>query len=173
MGQSSNLWDTFCTFVNDYQSLIPKDLQSLDEAALDQALLIRGLKIVIDDPLRYIKLSISRIPVYFMFWPSSDSGTISNIARVGSFGIFWPFMLYGIILTTFSRKYSSGLKSPAFLLLLFSIIYSIIHLLTWALIRYRLPVDAVLLVFASLAIVNIYLHISGWLHLPGINTRTP
>jgi hypothetical protein len=34
-------------------------------------------------------------------------------------------------------------------------VYTLIHLLTWTLIRYRLPVDAVLLIFAALTIVEI------------------
>jgi len=33
--------------------------------------------------------------------------------------------------------------------------YAGIHLLTWTLIRYRLPIDAVLLVFAGLALVDL------------------
>jgi hypothetical protein len=39
--------------------------------------------------------------------------------------------------------------------MLFASIYTLIHLLSWALIRYRLPVDAVLLIFAALALVDI------------------
>jgi hypothetical protein len=42
--------------------------------------------------------------------------------------------------------------SPAGLLMLFSLVYSAIHILSWSLIRYRLPVDAVLLVFAGLGV---------------------
>jgi 4-amino-4-deoxy-L-arabinose transferase-like glycosyltransferase len=68
-----------------YQDLIPIELRNLDEAALDQALLKRGFEFVIDDPIRYVLLSISRIPVYFMFWPSKDSGLISNILELPAF----------------------------------------------------------------------------------------
>ena len=154
-----------------YQSLIPAELRHLDEASLDQQLLKRGLQFVLDDPVRYLRLSLSRIPGYFMFWPSSESSMISNFSRVGSFGLLWPFMLYGLLITLFSRPPTfqppnasdrRGLliegfnfSSPAFLLILFSGVYTAIHLLSWALIRYRLPVDAVMLVFASLAIVDL------------------
>jgi hypothetical protein len=31
-------------------------------------------------------------------------------------------------------------------------VYTLIHLLTWALIRYRLPVDSVLVLFAAIAL---------------------
>ncbi len=57
-----------------YGDLIPEELRSLDEAALDQALLRRGIQFIVDDPARYVLLSLSRIPPYFMFWPSSDFG---------------------------------------------------------------------------------------------------
>lgn len=141
-----------------YASLIPKELTGLDEASLDQALLRRGLQFVRDDPVRYIKLSISRIPVYFTFWPSSGSGLISNLSRVASFGILLPFMVYGLVLSFLFRPWSllRWMISPVFLLHLFIVVYTVIHLLTWALIRYRLPVDAVLVLFAGLALVDLY-----------------
>jgi 4-amino-4-deoxy-L-arabinose transferase-like glycosyltransferase len=140
-----------------YQDLIPQELRNLDEAALDQALLRRGLQFVIDDPVRYVLLSISRIPVYFMFWPSPDSGMVSNFSRVASFGLFLPFMLYGLFRSVAGQKKKlvDLLQSPVSLLIVFVSIYSLIHLLSWSLIRYRLPVDAVLLIFAGLAVVDI------------------
>jgi hypothetical protein len=140
-----------------YYELIPPELLSLDEAALDQALLKRGVQFILNDPLRYILLSISRIPAFFMFWPSIDSGLISNISRVMGFGILWPFMLYGLILSFVSRSnpFINLLSSPLMLLYSFVIIYTMIHLLSWALIRYRLPVDAILIDFAGLAMIDL------------------
>lgn len=135
-----------------YVDLIPEELRYLDEAALDQELLRRGIAQVINDPIRYIRLSLSRIPIYFMFWPSQDSSTISNFARVSSFGIMWPFMVFGLFYAFFRRSNSQVTSSPIFLLLLFTVAYTVIHLLSWSLIRYRLPVDAVLLIFAALPI---------------------
>lgn len=140
-----------------YRDMIPAEIRGLDEASLDQALLERALGFITAEPGRYLLLSINRIPAYFMFWPSSDSGTLSNIARVGSFGLLWPFMLYGLLLWLRRSRGSWGafLASPAMLLALFGVVYSGIHILTWALVRYRLPVDAVLLIFASLAVLDL------------------
>jgi hypothetical protein len=139
-----------------YTSLIPPELHGLDEAALDQELLRRGIQFVLDDPVRYMQLSISRIPAYFMFWPSSESQFISNVSRVTSFGLLWPFMLIGVIrVVTIRDSLKRRLRSVVFLLYLFIIIYSGIHILSWALIRYRLPVDAVLVLFASYAFVDL------------------
>lgn len=137
-----------------YLDLIPKELLSLDEAALDQALLARGIQFVSDDPLRYLLLSLSRIPPYFVFWPSSDSGVISNISRVASFGLFLPFMLYGIY-RSFASREKPVWRQPVFLLYIFMGIYMLVHVLTWTLVRYRLPVDAVLVLFAGLALVDL------------------
>ena len=140
----------------EYQAMIPEEVRHLDEAALDSELLGRGIQFVTQDPKRYILLSLSRIPPYFMFWYSPDSTTLSNISRIGSFGIFLPFMLYGMFLGI--RKNSSILNlliSPQGLLLLFALVYSGVHILTWTLIRYRLPVDAVLIPFAGLALFDI------------------
>ncbi len=53
-----------------YQELIPQELRNLDEASLEQELLKRGIQFILDDLGRYVLLSISRIPSYFMFWPS-------------------------------------------------------------------------------------------------------
>ena len=135
-----------------YEGLIPTELRGLDEAALDKELLDRGLRFVADDPVRYIQLSISRIPAYFIFWPSAESGTVSNVARVASFGLMWPLMLAGVIGVILRSDRWQGLQSPIFLLLLFGSLYTMIHLLSWSLVRYRLPVDAVLLVYAALSV---------------------
>lgn len=144
-----------------YQEMIPEELRHLDEAALDQELLKRGIQFVTDDPVRYLLLSLSRIPPYFMFWYSSDSSTLSNISRIGSFGLFLPFMLYGLWLSVKAKAGQQGnrflnlLFSPQGLLMLFAIVYSAVHILTWTLIRYRLPVDAALIPFAGLALVEL------------------
>lgn len=149
-----------------YREMIPAEVRHLDEAALDSELLKRGIQFVMNDPKRYILLSLSRIPPYFMFWYSSDSSMLSNISRIGSFGIFLPFMLYGLVLGAKKSALEKGnrflnlLTSPEGLLMIFSSVYSGIHILTWTLIRYRLPVDAVLIPFAGLALMNIVDQIS-------------
>jgi 4-amino-4-deoxy-L-arabinose transferase-like glycosyltransferase len=140
-----------------YLDLIPKDLRRLDEAALDQALLGEGLKFIQQDPGRYVLLSISRFPAFFMFWPSRDSDLMSNIARAGGFGLLLPFMLYGLARSFIPNPpvQRFSLSSTSNLLLLFILFYTAIHLLSWALVRYRLPVDAVLMIYAGLAFTDL------------------
>ncbi|NLF63319.1 MAG: glycosyltransferase family 39 protein [Chloroflexi bacterium] len=146
--------------VGGYQQLIPEDVQLLDEAAMDRFFLRRGLEFVREDPGRYVLLSLSRIPVYFTFWPSAGSGMISNLSRVASFGLMWPFMLAGMVIVLL-RQRAAILSHPAAPLLLFAAVYTGIHVLSWALIRYRLPVDAVMLVFAGIAAVELLQWLQG------------
>lgn len=137
---------------SEYQAMIPAEVRHLDEAALDSELLKRGIQFVVQDPKRYVLLSLSRIPPYFMFWYSPESSTLSNLSRIGSFGVFLPFMLYGVVLGVRKKPFWALVFSPQGLLLLFALIYSGVHILTWTLIRYRLPVDAVMIPFAALAL---------------------
>ena len=133
-----------------YQDLIPPELKKLNEAELDRALLKESITLIQADPFRYLVLSASRIKDYFKFWPSADSELISNASRIFSFGLLLPFMIYGLI-----AHFRRSLSSETLILYLFIITYTAIHMLSWTLIRYRLPVDAVLLVFASTALVQL------------------
>ena len=139
-----------------YQELIPQELRGLNEAALDHALLKLGVGFITSDPVRFIKLSITRIPAYFMFWPSAASSLPSNLTRVLSFGLALPFMVLGIAIWIQDVKKKLVWAAPGVLLILFIVVYSAIHLLSWALIRYRLPVDAVALIFAARGLYWLY-----------------
>jgi hypothetical protein len=132
-----------------YYDMLPKELLWMDEASLDQELLQRGVGFIVDDPIRYLRLSISRIPEYYLFWPLPASNPISNLVRVLSYGFALPFILAGIILWSFDVHRQQVKIEPGLLLLLFGLVYSLIHVLSWAGIRYRLPVDAITLVFAA------------------------
>lgn len=145
-----------------YQDLIPEDLRSLNEVELDRALMRAGLDFVRQDPLRYVRLTISRIPVYFLFWPVQESSLASNVARVASFGLFLPFMLIGIGLSLAKCQWkeirilansapSSTQCRHLVLIFAFILLYTVIHLASWANVRYRLPVDAFLIMFAGYA----------------------
>ena len=74
------------------------------------------------------------------WWPAT---------RVGEPTAHWSF-LYTINRT--SRNVRGGQPSLVLLLYLFIAIYSLIHILSWSLARYRLPIDATLLLFAARAI---------------------
>jgi hypothetical protein len=64
-------------------------------------------------------------------------------------------MAYGLIVSL--RR---SLSAEGLVLYLFIITYTGVHLLTWALIRYRLPVDAVMLTFAAVALIELWLKLT-------------
>ena len=71
-------------------------------------------------------------------------------------------MIFGLVLAiknTWKKKGSFVLNlisSFEGLLILFALVYTALHLLTWALIRYRLPVDAVLVPFAAFSLCHLF-----------------
>ena len=143
-----------------YYAMIPEALkaQGLNEAEMDSALLELGVGFVFDDPGRYVLLSLSRIPAYFKFWPSTESSFISNVSRVASFGLFLPFMMWGMGLASRHSfdSWRERLASPYTLFLLFVLVYTGMHVLTWTLIRYRIPIDAIFILFAGVALERLF-----------------
>lgn len=134
---------------------VPDDLHGQNEAQWDRELMQRGIQFVLDDPARYLLLSLSRVRAFFEFWPTPDTTLLHNVGRVGSFGIFLPFMLYGLFLSLKTRPPAPQMRNTQ-LLYLFIAFYSLLHILTWAMVRYRLPVDAAAIPFAALAIQDLY-----------------
>ncbi len=144
---------------------VPPELVGQNEAQLDKELMQRGIGFVLADPGRYLLLSLSRVVDYFEFWPSADTSLINNVGRVGSFGLLLPFMIVGGWLAFKSSgpramgSWRRFMLSPLALSSLFMVVYSLLHIFTWAMPRYRLPVDAVALPLAALAIVKL----ANWL----------
>lgn len=152
-----------------YYELIPAELRHLNEARLDQALTPRAVQFILDEPGRYLLLSLSRIPIHFQFWPTSDSSLLANAARLLSFGLALPFIIAGLAiflvqslrhLRRHPRWPLRPLHTPLetqlairWLIFAMIVIYNLLHILTWAKVRYRLPTDALMLLFAAFALV--------------------
>ncbi len=127
---------------------IPEELRGLNEAALDRELFRRGLQSIVAGPRRFLLLSFDRLRSYFWLAPSVRSSPASNLGRLLAFGAFLPFMLRGLWL---SRRFWRSCL-PLYLYVGFD---GLLHLISWAAPRYRLPSDAVLLAFAGLALVAV------------------
>jgi hypothetical protein len=144
-----------------YASLIPLELRGRSEAEMDKELLRRGFAFVRADPMRYLLLSMSRAKEYFKFWPTSDSGAMSNFSRALSSGIYLPLIFLGCAYVLFQPHRHNRVDDTnprpinpgASLLVLWGIAYTGLHLMSWTLIRYRLPVDAAGIPFAAVALV--------------------
>ncbi|MBI5877781.1 MAG: glycosyltransferase family 39 protein [Chloroflexi bacterium] len=124
---------------------IPAALVGLSEPAIDRALFREGLNEIAADPGRFVLLSLNRTKDYFWLVPSDQSSPISNAARLFSFALYLPFMLLGLWL---SRKNWRACL-PLYLYIGFD---TVLHLATWAAPRYRLPSDALLMVFVGLSL---------------------
>lgn len=140
---------------------MPDDVSGMNEAQMDRELMRRGIGFVLADPGRYVQLSLSRVPDFFEFWPTPDTTLINNVGRVGSFGLMLPFMIFGLVLAVIwggpmaSGGWLAFTTTPLALMLLFIVLYTMQHVLTWAMPRYRLPADAVALSFAALGISHL------------------
>jgi 4-amino-4-deoxy-L-arabinose transferase-like glycosyltransferase len=135
-------WDPWFT------APIPEQLQGANEAQMDAELTSLGLGFIRDDPIRFLTLSLGRISYHFRFWPTTDSQLISNLVRSLSFGVYLPFMVAGLWL--------SRAQWRRFLpLYVFGLVFVALHVFTWPGPRYRFPVDAILMIFAALAVVRL------------------
>ncbi len=120
----------------------------------------RGIEFVAMEPVRYLRLSLSRYRL-LQVRPSAETTLLSTTRGRGLLGLFLPFMLYG-------RRARSGGATGCSTFILF---YSVLHIFTWAMIRYRPPVDAVLLLFAALAIDELWRRIGHARACRALQTR--
>jgi hypothetical protein len=156
-----------------YWSILPREYRSLNEAQLDRALLRRGLEFVAQDPMRYVRLSISRAREYFRFWPSAETSIAGNVIRLLSFGLLAPLVLCGFVAAFLRRGEGDGRGAAgAVLLVVVAATYAAVHLLTWTLIRYRLPVDAIVMPFAGCCLVYLWQRLSSLPAFAGLAPST-
>jgi 4-amino-4-deoxy-L-arabinose transferase-like glycosyltransferase len=140
---------------------LPPEIAGMNEAEANDWLTAEGIRFVIEEPGRFLLQTLDRPRNLFRFWPERASSTIANVSRVLSFGLYLPFMIYGLVLSVRRRRRSpdgtAGAHdpSPAGVLYVYVATYLAIHLLSWAMHRYRLPVDAVMMVFVGLALVDL------------------
>ncbi len=155
---SSNHPDQGTNFDPTYVAPIPDELKGLPEPAIDRALLREGIGFIVSDPVRFILLSINRTKDYFWLVPSEQSSLISNASRLLSFTLYMPFMVYGLYLSR--RNWHACLP-----LYLYAAFDTGLCLISWSAPRYRLPTDALMMIFAGLAVAALAerVGISMWL----------
>ena len=146
---------------------LPEGFWGRSEPVLDRELMRLGIGFVLDQPGRYLLLSLSRVRAFFEFWPTPDTTLLHNVGRTGSFGLFLPFLLYGLYLS-FRRL---GFLGENAVLFLFAAFYALLHVLTWAMVRYRLPVDAALMPLGAWALVDLARRVRSLLHARVLRAR--
>lgn len=140
---------------------IPEDvLACRNDAEITNRLLWMGIHNVLSDPLDFVSLTLTRLREFFKFWPTADSNALANLMRVASFGVVWPFSVAGIVLS--ARRWRELL--PVFL---FLVVHTGVYAISWTMIRYRVPLDPFLIMFAAVALVWI------WRRVAPAGTRRP
>lgn len=129
-------------------------LASQNDVLITNQLLRLGIANVLADPLHFVQLTITRLREFFTFWPTEDSGWIQNGLRVLSFGLLVPLTSIGLIanVTRFRQL------APVYL---FIVIHTGIYAITWTMIRYRMPMEPFLIMFAAYTLEQVY--VRWWL----------
>ena len=154
---SANHPDHGVDFMPIYAAPLPEDLigKLHNEADWNNALTRRGLEFAFQDPQRYLRLTLSKAAVQFKFWFEADASWDSNLLRFLSFGLYLPFFVAGLAFSLRDWRRST-------LIYLFVAAFNLLHILTWSAIRYRLPVDAVLMPYAGLALIALVEILLKW-----------
>lgn len=129
-------------------------LVSNNDAIITNQLLRMGLENIFEDPGLFVSLTITRLREFFKFWPTSESDSLANIMRVLSFGLLLPLSLIGL---WFAKKESEKLLP----IWIFMVIHTAVYAVSWTMIRYRIPLDAFLAIFAGLAIAECYYRVKS------------
>lgn len=128
---------------------IPEEvLSSRNDAEITNRLLRMGIENVARDPVDFLRLTVTRLREFFTFWPTADSTIQANLLRVISFGVVLPFAVAGLILN--ARRWRELV-----LVLLYLVIHTGVYAISWTMIRYRVPLDTFLIIFAAYALVSV------------------
>lgn len=136
-------------------------LASGNDAIITNTLLRMGLANVRADPVHFARLTVTRLREFFTFWPTSDSDTMANALRVLSFG--WLAPLSAVGLAVCARRWRDLMP-----LYLFMFIHTGIYAVSWTMIRYRMPLDAVLVLFGAVVVERI---VGRWRAVPAEGSR--
>jgi 4-amino-4-deoxy-L-arabinose transferase-like glycosyltransferase len=129
---------------------IPEEVLALNnDSHITKTLLRMGIDNVLDDPGHFVMLTLTRLRELFKFWPTPDSSLLANLMRVFSFGLLWPVALAGILFSY--RRWLALLP-----IWLFIFIHTGIYASSWTMIRYRVPLDTLFIIFAALAVVAVW-----------------
>jgi len=132
----------------------PEVLKSKNDVIITNTLMKMAIQNIVNDPRLFVSLTITRLREFFTFWPTTDSSTLANVLRVFSFGIMWPFAVAGLWI-------SRGRWKALTPLYIFLIIHTGVYAISWTMIRYRIPMDVILIIFAGVAIDNLYQRLIG------------
>ena len=127
----------------------PEVLASNNDVLITNTLLRMGIENVLNRPVDFVMLTLTRLREFFLFWPTTDSTLSANVLRILSFGLILPFALYGFFANL--RRFHE--LAPIYL---FIVVHTGIYAVTWTMIRYRIPLDPFFILFAAYSLQVVY-----------------
>lgn len=121
--------------------------KQMDEISANKYFIQQAIKIIKENPLEYINRCIKRFIKLYRFYPHrgkmyTHPETILVLVSIFSYGILFPFFIFGFI------KSLKLINKYIFLLLpLFS--FTAVYTLIWATGRYRLPLEPYIIILGS------------------------
>ncbi len=122
-----------------------------DVIARDHAYRDAAVKYITEDPVRFVKLAGLKFTRFWRLWPFAEDYR-TPLYVVGSIVSFVPVLILAIVYLVF---FSSGHLVRIFPLLLFIGYLTAVHMIMVGSIRYRLPLEPFLIVFAAAAVVRL------------------
>jgi len=132
---------------------VMKKAATMDELQANKYFMQEAKKVILSNPKEFFIRCIKRFLKLYRIYPHRGKGYVHSeklmiLVSVFSYGILLPFFVYSFFINLSSFKKYIFLYLP---ILIFSFVYTLI----WAVIRYRLPLEPYIIIFASYILGNI------------------
>jgi len=131
-----------------------KKAKNMDEISGTKFLIKTTKEIILANPGEFLNRTVKRFLKLYRFFPHKDKGYIHSeklmiITSLCSYGLLFPFFIYG-----FFRNLKDFKKYIFLYMTIFT--FTFVYSITWAIIRYRIPLEPYIIIFASYGIMNIF-----------------
>jgi len=132
---------------------VMKKAATMDELQANKYFMQEAKKVILSNPKEFFIRCIKRFLKLYRIYPHRGKGYVHSeilmiLVSVFSYGVLLPFFVYSFFINLSSFKKYIFLYLP---ILIFSFVYTLI----WAVIRYRLPLEPYIIIFASFILGNI------------------
>ena len=139
---------------DDIPQELRQKLKGLSKIEKDRVYYRESFNFIRNKPMQFVKLYIIKFFNYWRLYPNTISENRfttlkTKIISLLTYGLLLPFALFGIIKSVFHNKKTLLLL---FLMLSFSLGYS----LFLTSVRYRIPLDVYVIVFAAFGIIRVF-----------------
>ena len=133
----------------EFPPLEPSD----DEVTRNEKFYRQAREFILANPGLYARLCLARFFEFFRILGRTQGSLVFVTARLFPYGLTLPLFLVGFLLAFRRSEYVSRQK---IVLILVILAYVALHVLVTAEPRYRLPIEPLMLAFASFAAISIY-----------------